>query len=451
MRPPMTRDALAAAGLPAAPAPVRIVHLGLGAFHRAHQAWYTARAGDAAEWGIAAFTGRSPDAAVALEPQDGTFTLVVRDADGDRIEAVTSIVEVLDGAALDRLRALLARPEVAIVTTTVTERGYRLRWNGSLDLDDVALEADLAAIARGGTNAPTTLIGRLLVGLAARRDADAGPLAVVPCDNVPGNGPFLERGVLEAAARVDARLRDWIARSVSFVSTSVDRITPRLDPAEAQRALAAAPWEDRAPVITEAHSDWVLSGTFPGGRPRWEDAGARFVDDIEPWERRKLWMLNGAHTLLALAGSHRGHRTVADAMDDDALVAMVDALWLEASRHLEAELDAEGYAERLRARFRNPRVEHLLAQIAQDSTAKLRLRIVPIAEAELAAGRVATGCASAIAHWLERERTVDDVTAIASLSEELAASAAFVDAVRAQHTAPSADAGEPSSPRSAAR
>lgn len=435
MRPPMTRAALSAAGIPAAPAPVRIVHLGLGAFHRAHQAWYTARADDASEWGIAAFTGRSPHAALALAPQDGLYTVVIRTAEGDRAEIVTSIVEAHDGAELARLRALLARPEVAIVTTTVTERGYHLRWDGSLDPDDSALRADLAGLARRAEYAPTTLIGRLLVGLAARRAAEAGPIAVVPCDNVPGNGPFLERGMLEAAGRIDCGLQDWIARSVSFVSTSVDRITPRLDREAAEHALAGAAWNDQAPVVTEAHSDWVLSGTFPAGRPRWEDAGARFVDDIEPWERRKLWMLNGAHTLLALVGTSRGHRTVAEAMGDRELVAMVDALWLEASHHLGPTLDADGYAERLRRRFENPRIEHLLEQIAQDSSSKLRLRIVPVAEAELEAGRVAMGCAGVIAHWLEHERVHHDIAALESLSPMLAQSEAFVAAVRAHRPA----------------
>lgn len=436
MRPRLNRSALAAAGEPAAPAPIRAIHIGLGAFHRAHQAWYTAHAKDAAQWGIAAFTGRSPEVASVLAQQDGMYTLVVRDADGDRIELVSSIVEVRDGSDVERLLQLFALPEVSIVTTTVTERGYRLAWDGTLDAEDAALQHDLDALRAGG--APVTVLGRLVAGLRARRDADSGPIAVIPCDNVPGNGPFLARGVLEAAAVVDDSLREWIARSVSFVSTSVDRITPRVEADDVADTLARLPWIDTAPVVTEPFSDWVLSGEFPAGRPCWESAGARFVDDIEPWERRKLWMLNGAHTLLALAGTQRGMRTVADAMDDDELSAMATCLWEEAARHLAPELSALDYADRLRRRFRNPRIEHRLAQIVQDSTEKLRLRIVPIAEAELAAGRVATGCAFAIAHWLLHEGRDADVALLASVSAALAADDAFVAAVRsALEAAPS--------------
>jgi len=429
MRPNLSREALAAAGDPAAPAPIRIVHLGLGAFHRAHQAWYTARADDADEWGIAAFTGRSPEAASALDPQDGLYTLVVRDTDGDRLETVTSIVEARDGGDVERLCELFARAEVAVVTTTVTERGYRLAWDGSLDPHDTHLLRDLESLRAHGV--PSTLLGRLVAGLRARRDAGAGPIAVVPCDNVPGNGAFLATGVLQAAAIVDDSLREWIARSVSFVSTSVDRITPRAEPSEVSGALAGLPWHDAAPVVTEPYSDWVLSGRFPAGRPRWESAGARFVDDIEPWERRKLWMLNGAHTLLALAGSRRGLRTVAEAMDDQELAAMTASLWEEAARHLPPELEAGDYADRLLQRFRNPRIEHRLSQIAQDSDDKLRLRIVPIAEAELAAGRRAQGCAFAIASWLLHDGSDDVTRGLASLSPVLAADERFVAVVRA--------------------
>lgn len=429
MRPHLSRSALAAAGEPAAPAPIRIVHLGLGAFHRAHQAWYTARADDAAEWGIAAFTVRSPAAAASLEPQDGVYTLVVRDTYGDRLELVKSIVETRDGGDVERLCELLARPEVAVVTTTVTERGYRLAWDGSLDPQDADLRRDLESLRDGG--APSTLLGRLVAGLQARRDADAGPIALVPCDNVPDNGAFLARGVLQAATIVDGSLHEWIERSVSFVSTSVDRITPRTEPSEVAEALAGMPWIDAAPVVTEPYSDWVLSGRFPAGRPLWESANARFVEDIEPWERRKLWMLNGAHTLLALAGNRRGLRTVAEAMDDPELAAMAAALWGEAARHLPSEVEALEYADRLRQRFRNPRIEHRLSQIAQDSNDKLRLRIVPIAEAELAAGRIARGCAFAMAHWLLQEELDGDVGRLASLSPTLGADERFVAAVRA--------------------
>jgi fructuronate reductase len=419
--------------------PIRIVHLGLGAFHRAHQAWYTAHAHDAAEWGIAAFTGRRPDAAEVLAEQDGLYTLIERGPEGDRDEVVASLVEAVDGADTARVVELFRDPELAVVTLTVTEAGYRLDGDGRPDRADEELTADLAAlrtaIRSGGpleALAPTTTLGRLLTGLESRRLARGGPLAIVPCDNLPRNGPFVGRGVAAAAREVGDDLAGFVADSVAFVSTSVDRITPRVTEADVDAFNARAAWQDRAPVITEPFADWVLSGRFPAGRPAWEDAGARFVDDIEPWERRKLWLLNGAHTLLALAGPPLGHETVAAAIGDPALRAAVAAFWEEAVRHLPAALETTAYRDALLARFDNARIEHRLDQIAQDSERKLALRIVPVAEAELSAGRTASGCAFVLAAWLHSSRGAiagDPPSRIAALSPVLGDDAGFVQQV----------------------
>lgn len=433
------RPRLSRTSFPAPSAPIRIVHLGLGAFHRAHQAWYTAHARDAAEWGIAAFTGRRPDAAVVLTEQDGLYTLIERGPDGDRDEIVTSLVEAIDGADTARLVELFRLPDLAVVTLTVTEAGYRLDEEGRPDRADAALAADLAALrtATAGddpleTLTPVTTLGRLLTGLESRRRSGGGPLAVVPCDNLPDNGPFLRRGLTEAARDVGGDLAGFLASAVTFVSTSVDRITPGVTEADVDAVNATAERLDRSPVITEPFSDWVLSGDFPAGRPAWEDAGARFVDDIEPWERRKLWLLNGAHTLLALAGPPRGHETVAEAIVDPALRSAVTAFWEEAVRHLPAELETTAYRAALLARFENARIEHRLSQIAQDSSRKLALRIVPVAEAELRAGRSASGCAPVFAAWLDSSSPDDGNdprSRIAAVSPELAADHGFVRSV----------------------
>ncbi len=440
---------LSRTAFPAPSAPIRIVHLGLGAFHRAHQAWYTAHAHDADGWGIAAFTGRRPDAAEVLAEQGGLYTLIERGPDGDRDEVVTSLVEAVDGADTARLVELFRVPELAVVTLTVTEAGYRLDDAGRPDLADAELSSDLAAlraaIRRGDpleATTPATTLGRLLTGLESRRRAGGGPLAVVPCDNLPRNGPFVGRGLTEAAREVDDGLARFVSGSVAFVSTSVDRITPRVTEADVDAFNARAERLDRSPVITEPFADWVLSGHFPAGRPAWEDAGARFVDDIEPWERRKLWLLNGAHTLLALAGPARGHETVAEAIGDPVLRGAVAAFWGEAVRHLPAELETAAYRDALLARFDNARIEHRLAQIAQDSDRKVALRIVPVAEAELRAGRTASGCAFALAAWLDSSRSDaagDPRARIGRLSPLLAGNAGFMRTVM---TAPKA--GDPS-------
>lgn len=427
----MTRENLAASGQDSMAAPVRIAHFGLGAFHRAHQAWYTHRAHDRDHWGIAAFTGRSEAGARVLAAQDGLYTLVQRGAAGDETEVITSLVQAIPGPDLHSLLAIFSRPELAIITLTVTERGYRLRWDGTLDTDDTALAADLAGIATAEprTYAPATVIGRLLVGLDTRRREQLPGLAVVPCDNVPDNGRFLATGLLEAAATVSPELRDWIAAEVSFVSTSVDRITPRITPDDVAAVNQDSALIDAAPVITEPFSDWVLSGEFPAGRPAWEDSGARFVDDIEPWERRKLWMLNGAHTLLANAGLAMGHETVASAISNAQLAEAVDSFWTEAAAHLPGEVGADKYAASLRARFANPGIEHRLAQIAEDSPAKLRLRIVPVAIAERAAGRPANACAFAIASWVVASNADVD-RSLRELSPALSEDPQFVEVVR---------------------
>jgi fructuronate reductase len=184
---------------------------------------------------------------------------------------------------------------------------------------------------------------------------------------------------------------------------------------------ATLDWVDAAPVVTEPFHDWILSGTFPTGRPRWEDAGARYVEDIEPWERRKLWLLNGAHTLLGFAGLLLGHRTVAEAISDPWLRSAVERLWSDASRQLPTNLDLPAYCAALSERFSNSRIEHRLTQIAEDGTHKLQLRIVPVCVAELDAGRVPGGAALAVAAWLASDaaRLADRDRALAALAPAL--------------------------------
>lgn len=357
--------------------PVRIAHLGLGAFHRAHQAWYTAHASDAEEWGIAAFAGRSAELADRLSRQDGLYTLVQRSTDTDRYEIVDSIVRAHAGADVSAFVDAVASPRTALVTLTITEAGY----------------------TDSGDRSP---LQRLLAGLAARRSAGGGGLAIVSCDNLPSSGMATRDAVLQAAQdRPD--LAAWIEDAVSFVSTSVDRITPHAGPGDIDAIERLTGWQDAAPVITEPFTDWVLSGAFPAGRPDWESAGARFVADVEPWERRKLWLLNGAHTILAAEGTLRGHETVAQAISDPACADVIERFWDEASRHL-PDFGLAAYRRDLRSRFANPRIEHRLAQIAQDAATKAGLRLAPVVLAERRAGRRAPAAVRGIAAVVAVER-----------------------------------------------
>jgi fructuronate reductase len=385
-------------GRPAAP--VRIAHLGPGNFFRAHQAWYTEHAPDAADWGIAAFAGRSGAVARELAAQDGLYTLLVRAADGDRPEVVSAIATV--SGELAAWRRCFARPELAVVTTTVTEAGYRRAPSGGLDTADPEVAADIAALRAHGTDAEVvTAPGKLALGLAVRRARDLPGPAVVPCDNVPDNGAMVARVVRELAAAADPGLAAWIARHVAFVTTMVDRITPHPTDDDRATVRASARVDDPVPVVTEPYVEWVLSGEFPQGRPRWEDVGARFVDDIAAWEHRKLWLLNGSHSLMAYAGTLRGHETVQEAVSDPVVRGWVEQWWDDAARHLPLPPEEiAAYRAALLTRYANPRIRHLLRQIAADGSQKVPIRILPTVRADVARGRVPTGAARVLAAWV---------------------------------------------------
>ena len=398
----------AAAGVPTPPE--RIVHLGLGAFHRAHQAWYTAHAADADEWGIAAFTGRSRDLVDRLGPQDGLYTLVERAADGDRFELIPSIVRVEAGDDVPgssrpsptlRSRSSRSRsPRPATGSPPTVLRTSRMRpWHPMSNYFGTRSRATPLATRQTPSGPRPRSAGYCwpsTPGVAPTR-ARSRSCPATTCPTTAGS--WDARWPTSPAGHRPTSPRGWRA-SVSVVSTSIDRITPAIDAeAESHAVLGATGWLDAAPVVTEPFSDWVLEGDFPAGRPDWESAGARFVDEIAPWENRKLWMLNGAHTVLATFGQTRGHTVVSAAIEDPVCSDLVEALWDDDARQLPG-FDLADYRAALLERFRNPRIEHRLAQIAQDSTTKMRLRIVPVALGQLASGHEAPGCAAAIAAWM---------------------------------------------------
>jgi fructuronate reductase len=384
-----------------AAAPVRLVHLGLGNFFRAHQAWYTDHAPDAEDWGIAAFSGRRAELAEALTAQDGLYTLVTRAEDRDRFDVVSSLSRAHPAADHDAWLRYLASPDVRAVTLTVTEAGYLRGADGGLDRDRPEIQADAEALKADPGAVVRTAPARLLAGLAARRRADAGPLALVPCDNLPDNGAVAARVLRDLAEMVDPSLNAWLTEVVGTVTTMVDRITPETTPEDARTVVEATGRSDCCPVVTEPFSEWVLSGPFPGGRPRWEEAGAILTDDVEPFEQRKLWLLNGGHSLLAYAGSARGHATVAEAAADDTCRAWLEEWWSEASAHLSLPADdVTAYREALLDRFANPRMRHRLDQIAADGSQKVPIRFLPVVRRERLAGRTPPGATRALAAWV---------------------------------------------------
>ena len=421
--------------------PVRMAHLGLGGFFRAHQAWYTAAAPDAERWGIAAFTGRSRPLADTLTGQGGLYTLVVRGPDRDDMTVVESVCAAYPGTDLPAWCTQLSRPDLAVVTLTATEHAYQRGRDGGLD--EKQARADLEAWRTGG--APPGVPARLLAGLDARRVTGGGPIAVVSCDNLPGNGEVTARVLLDFASLAEPAMIPWIQDNVSFVTTMVDRITPRTTGEDVRLVGLATGHEDAAPVVTEPFTEWVLQGEFPRGRPAWEAAGARFVADVTPHEQRKLLLLNGGHSLLAYAGSAVGHETIADAVGDPACRAWLDQWWDEAVRYVplpEGELTA--YRAALLDRFANPRIRHTLAQIAADGSQKVPIRVLPVLRGERRAGRMPPGAVRVMAAWIAHLRgagaPVDDAGAgpylsgtprdvIALLAPDLAGDEALLTAV----------------------
>lgn len=384
-------------GRSGAPPHIRIVHLGLGAFHRAHQAVYTQLVAPAGDWGIAAFTGRSAAPAELVE-QNGVYTVVTPDEDAlvvDRIAAVAS------GSDRRRLRDALAASAVTALTLTITERGY------AGPHEDTEVQRDIVRLRAG--DAPLTAPGRIVDALAARRGNRAGPLTVLSCDNLPRNGSRIRSTLLAIASEVDESLAHWIANDLAFPSSVVDRITPRPGPDAARIALAATGREDRAAVLAEPYREWVIERRAATELPDWAQAGARIVDDLAAAEDRKLRLLNAGHLLLALRGPARGARTVATAWADDELRDEVHRLWDEARRSISDDgADVDLWLAGVAARFADPRIEHRLTQIADGALEKLRVRIVPTVDAERRSGRSGEAALGVVAAWIRNQRITID-------------------------------------------
>lgn len=383
----------------------RIVHLGLGNFHRAHQARYTQAAGGG--WRITGVAMRSPAVRDAMAATGGAYDLGILGSDGLRIERISVHDRLLVAAAEpEAVLSALAAPDVAAVTLTVTEKGYGLRPEGRLDLEAEAIREDLA------TDAPRSAVG-LLAHALARRHADAmPPLTILSCDNLSGNGrllrgavgDFLDAAMLPAAALEGAR----------FPDSMVDRITPATTEETAALMAVAAGRPVDAPVLTESFTEWVIEDAAAGPLPDWAAAGARIVRDVAPFERRKLLLLNGVHSMLAYGGLLGGHTFVHEAIADPARLAQARALCSEAASLLPEFGDAEraAYQDALIARFSVEGMAHRLDQIAQDGSAKLAQRVLPV----LRHHRFDSPAASrTLAQWwrvLERRaqdgRTLDD-------------------------------------------
>lgn len=378
-----------------------IVHLGVGAFHRAHQAVYTddAIADSGGDWRITGVSLRGTAVADALTSQDGLFTVIDRGPAGPAARVIGSLAGVIAASrAPGRPLAALAAPGTRIVTLTVTEKAYGLdRATLAADPAHPAVAADLAAPEQ-----PSGVLGLLVAGLRLRRQRRLAPVTVLCCDNLPDNGALLRGGVVDVAGRTDPGLADWIAAGVAFPSCMVDRITPAATDATRAEALRLTGCRDLAAVETEPFRHWVIEDRFAAGRPAWEAGGAMFVGDVGPYEAMKLRLLNGTHSMLAYAGLLAGRACVRDVMADPGLCAVVDAYMIAAAATLSVPDAAvlDRYRRDLLDRFANPAIAHETRQIAMDGTEKLPHRILDPAGEALAAGADITPFAFAIAAWM---------------------------------------------------
>ena len=373
-----------------------IVHFGPGAFHRAHQGDFVDRLLDQdPRWGIAAVSLRSRGTVEALAAQQGLYTLAIRDLDS-RMRVIGAHTHFLGPEDARETLALLAAAETRLVTTTVTEKGYCLAADNTLDFDHPDIVHDLARPA-----VPRSVIGWIVAGLAARYAAGTAPFVPMPCDNLATNGAKLHAALTAFARRIDPALGDWIAGDVRVPSTMVDSITPASDDALYDDVAAALGVEDRAAVQREAFAQWVIEDL--GIAPDLAAVGATVTSDVGGYERAKLRILNGSHSTLAYAGLLRGHHSVAQAMADPALAGFVDAMIREDIIPMlppVSGLDLHAYADAVLRRFTNPAIKHLLDQIAQDGSQKLPYRLGDTLIANRRAGRMPRHVVAALGAWV---------------------------------------------------
>lgn len=376
------------------------------------------------QWGIVGVTQRSDAVARQLAPQDGLFAVAERGGGAAPARVVSSIVEAISGR--DKPESVVERIGAAatkIVTLTITEKGYRFNpQTRTLDLDDAETSADL------GGRSPRTAVGQIARGLQRRARTGAGPVTVVSCDNLPGNGELTGTVVRNFAAALPAGESDellaWIDRNATFPSTMVDRMVPATTDADLAAVERELGLRDEAAVVAEPFKQWVIEDNFAAARPRWEDAGALFSTDVAAWESAKLRLLNASHSMLAYLGLAAGKATIADAVGVDAFRIACHRMMLEEalpSIILPAKLDGERYCAEVLRRFANPALGHTTAKVGSDGSQKIGLRLLATVRGTFDAGRAPKWAALAVAAWMRHVATTPERDLNDPLAKELEA------------------------------
>ncbi|HID9093118.1 TPA: mannitol dehydrogenase family protein [Enterobacter mori] len=357
----------------------RIVHFGFGAFHRAHQALLTNRVLNekGGDWGICEISLFSGDVLMSqLRAQDHLFTVLEKGAEGNQAIVVGAVHECLN-AKLDSLAAIIEKfcePQVAIVSLTITEKGYCIDpATGKLDMHNTRILHDLE-----NPTEPHSAPGILVEALHRRRERGLPPFTVLSCDNIPDNGHVVKNAVLGMAQKRSAELAGWIDAHVSFPGTMVDRIVPAATETSLAEITQELGVEDPCAISCEPFIQWVIEDNFVAGRPEWEAAGVQMVKDVLPWEQMKLRMLNGSHSFLAYLGYLAGYAHINECMEDASFREAARRVMLneQAPTLRITDVDLTAYADSLIDRFANPALQHRTWQIAMDGSQKLPQRML---------------------------------------------------------------------------
>ena len=404
-----------------------IVHLGIGAFHRAHQAVVV---DDMLErdptWGIIGASLRRPDTKEALGPQDGLYTVLTKDGDARELRIVGSVLDVIDGQKeRERLLSQMSAASTRIVSLTVTEKGYCYNpAGGGLDVTHPEIVADLKQ-----PRTPGTAAGMIVEALRRRRDAGIAPFIVLSCDNLPHNGKVAARVFSEYAEAVDPALGRWVRDTVAFPATMIDRIVPATTDADRAEVATLLGLEDAWPVVAEPFLQWVIEDRFAGARPPFDLGGAEFVGDVAPYETMKLRMLNGSHSMMAYLGYLSGHEFISEVVGQPEFRRFVsNAMAEEIAPTLGmAKSQTDGYATKLLERFSNTALRHRTYQIAMDGSQKLPQRLLGTIADRIKVGAPFERLALGVAAWMIYARGVDEKGNAIEVQDPMRAEFAKVD------------------------
>lgn len=387
----------------------RMVHIGFGAFHRAHQALATDKlAAQGSDWGYCEVNLNSGTLIQALRQQDLLYTLTEMADESLHTRVIGVVTQALHGKGdgIDAVIEAMSQPDVAIVSMTVTEKGYcYMPSSGKLNPDHPDIVHDLA-----NPTEPRSLPGLILAAIIRRRERHLPPFSVMSCDNMPENGHVTRNVITQLAERHSAELADYIQTHITFPSTMVDRIVPAMTDAAFDALAQRLGSRDPVAVEAEPFFQWVIEDNFVNGRPAWENAGAELVSDVLPFEEMKLRMLNGSHSFLAYLGFLAGYEHISDCMADACYRAAARALMLQdqAPTLRTQGVDLEAYADSLIARYENRAIKHRTYQIATDGTQKLPQRLLDSARWHLRNGTSCDFVLLGVAGWMRYVSGVDE-------------------------------------------